>query len=541
MLMPHDKPAPPPAPPRRAGRLWFPEAARRDLAGRRVVVVGGGVGGLAAAIRLAARGAGVTLLEQGPRVGGKLNRRVMPHPGRPHEHFTFDTGPSLLTLPLVFAELFEAAGEDVRDWLTIERLDPVARYVWPDGQAFELRRDPEAMAEQVRQIAPGDVDGWRGLMARGRKIWELAGEDFLGHAPEQLLRRRGSPMDGLRMASVPFRIGMFRRYSKVIDAHVRHRRLREVLYQYATYSGASPFTAPGTLAVIPYVEVGLGGFYVRGGMYALAEALAGLAARLGVEVRTGARVHQIDVRGGRVHGVVTDAGVEAADAVVVNADTVTAYRKLIAPADRPHMTDAKLAKLDPGGSGMVLLLGVEGRYPQLAHHTKFMPDDYAADLRAMFETRSVPTDPCIYVCASSRSDPSQAPDGCENLFVLASAPALWGGGERVDWDAEAGPYRDRLVARLERFGLSDLNERVVAEDHFHPRLLESTYDAHAGSIYGVGGTSRRQAFLRPPNRDPKIAGLFFAGGATHPGGGLPLVALSGKIACELCADSLAGR
>jgi phytoene desaturase len=185
---------------------------------------------------------------------------------------------------------------------------------------------------------------------------------------------------------------------------------------------------------------------------------------------------------------------------------------------------------------MVLLLGVEGTYPQLAHHTKFMPADYASDLRAMFETHTVPSDPCIYVCAATRTDPTQAPDGCENLFVLASAPALDG---KIDWNVEGPRYRDQLVATLERRGLTDLSKRIVVERRITPADLKSLYNANAGTIYGLGSNSRRAAFLRPPNRDRDVRGLYFCGGATHPGGGLPLVALSGKIVSELVMEDLA--
>jgi phytoene desaturase len=163
-----------------------------------------------------------------------------------------------------------------------------------------------------------------------------------------------------------------------------------------------------------------------------------------------------------------------------------------------------------------------------------MPGDYKSDLSAMFETHTVPTDPCIYVCASTRTDSTQAPDGCENLFILASAPAIDG---KLDWSVEGPRYRNQLIHTLEhRWGLTDLSKRIVAERHFTPADLQSTYNANAGSIYGIGSNSRRSAFLRPPNRDRDIKGMYFAGGATHPGGGLPLVALSGKIVSELVME-----
>jgi phytoene desaturase len=334
---------------------------------------------------------------------------------------------------------------------------------------------------------------------------------------------------------------MFSKFATLVDRHVTSPRLREVLYQYATYAGASPFKAPATLAVIPHAEMNFGGWYPRGGMYGIAEALERVARKLGVEIRTGCAVERVLIEKGsakpQAAGVKLATGEEIrADAVICNSDVVYTYRDLIDPAHRRKYTDATLDKLEPGGSGMVLLLGVEGTYPQLAHHSKFMPDDYASDLRAMFDTRTVPDDPCIYVCASTRTDETQAPAGCENLFVLAGAPPLDG---IIDWSVEGPRYRDQLVGALEhKWGLTGLSKRVVVERRITPADLKSLYNANAGSIYGIGSNSRRAAFLRPPNRDRDVRGLYFCGGATHPGGGLPLVALSGKIVSELVADDL---
>ncbi len=521
-----------------------PAAARQAVhrvPGRSAAIVGGGVGGLAAAIRLAAAGWSVTLLEKNARIGGKLNRRVLPSPAG---DFTFDTGPSLLTLPFVFEDLFKAGGTTLANRLDLVRLDPVSRFDWPDGDTLALHRDKTDTLASVRKLAPEDVDGFKRFLDRGRRIWELAGELFLTQSPEQIMARKLSPRQGLAMLTVPLRIGMFGTYAKLVDRHVRHPKLRAVLYQYATYSGASPWKAPATLAVIPFAETHFGGWYVKGGMYRLAEELQRLAVENGATIRTDAPVATINVEHGRTTGVTLASGETLdADAVICNGDVISSLRSLVAPADRPRWPDARLDALDPGGSGMVLLLAVRDGLPTLTHHTKCMPLDYLApggDLKSMFETQTVPLEPCVYVCCTSRTDPTQAPPGCENLFVLVSAPPLAGRGASIDWDVEGPAYRDRVIRLLEtKFGLTDLSQRIVAEDRWTPRDLRDRYCANAGSIYGVGSNSRMQAFLRPPNRDKSIANLYYAGGATHPGGGLPLVALSGKIASELATGDSA--
>lgn len=516
--------------------------------GKRVVVVGGGVGGLSAAVRLAHAGASVTVVEKNERVGGKLHLWDVEHPGRPGERFRFDTGPSLITLPQVFEQLFEAVGERMANHLRLVRLDPIQKYVWADGTVLEARADLAVMEREVARLSPGDVAGWRAFFERGRRIWDLSAEMFLWHAPEQLLKKKDEPFNArkaMSMLTIPLRIGMFGRFSSVVQKHVKHPKLREVLYQYATYSGASPFLAPATLAVIPYAEFAFGGWYIDGGLYRLAEVLERLIRERGGMIRTGLAASEVlieaEARGtrrasGRVRGVrLADGSELPADAVVMNADVVYAYEKLVPARWRRRYRDDVLRRLEPGGSGMVLLLGVDGRYEQLAHHTKFMPADYASDLRAMFETKTVPDDPCIYVCCSTKTDASQAPTGCENLFVLCSAPALEGHGP--DWATEGPRYRDQVVRTLEhRFGLTDLSRRIVVEKRYTPVDLQRVYNANAGAIYGIGSNSRRTAFLRPPNRDRDVRGLYFAGGATHPGGGLPLVTLSGKIAAEMVGE-----
>jgi phytoene desaturase len=504
---------------------------------KRILIVGAGIGGLAAAVRLAPRFE-VTLLEKNARLGGKLNLWEVAHPARPHDRcFRFDTGPSLLTMPFVFMDLFAAAGEDVRDHLTIRRLDPVARYNWQDGAKLELKAGEQALREEIARFSPADARAWDALMQQGRRIWDLS-ESFLSNALEQM--SAAGAVEGLKMLSVPFRIGMFRRYASAINRRISSARLRDVLYQYATYAGASPFRTPATMAVIPWVEHYFGAWHIDGGMYRLAEALQALAEKRGVEIVTGAEVAQIlvDRPASAAVGVRLSDGTERrGDAVIVNADVVHTYRRLIDPKDRPHYPDEKLDAFEPGCSALILMLGVNGTYPQLVHHNKFMPDDYRAELDATFVHHTIPDDPCLYVGAPARTDPSLAPQECEMLLVQASAPSLHGAA--IDWNVETPRYRDRIVQRLEqRWGLSDLSRRIVVEKAMSPLDLKNRYNANAGSIYGIASNALRTAFLRPPNRDARIKRLYFAGGAAHPGGGLPLVALSGKIAAELAAADL---
>lgn len=502
----------------------------------RITIIGGGLGGLSAAVRVARTGTAVTLVEKNERLGGKLNLWQVPHPRRSNDRpFRFDTGPSMLMLPLVFADLFESAGQDVRDHLSIRRLDPISRVRLSDGAMFEITSDRTRFLEQIRAISPSDVDGVQRLLRHSRKIWDLAGESFLMQPPQWALFGQNGfdPLGSLRALSLPFRIGLFRKFNDVVDRYIRDPRLRHVFYQYATYTGTSPFLAPGTFAVIPHIEIDQGAWHIQGGMYRLAEEIMELCRKMSVDVRlnTAATRIVVDDQRPRVTGITLSTGQTIpSDAVICNADVRWTYEHLIDPDDRPHYPQDKLQDLEPGGSGFVLLLGIEGTYPQLAHHNKFLPTDYSVELRQVFEEKKLPDDPSIYICCATRSDPTLAPDDCENLFVYCAAPPLDGS---IDWRRMSKVYRDRIVQLLEsRCGLTGLSQRIVVEKTISPQDLADRYNAHAGAIYGLGNHTLLQALMRPPNRDRHLAGLFFAGNTTHPGGGLPLVTLSGKIAAN---------
>ena len=484
-----------------------------------VVVIGAGLGGLAAAIRLAARGVRVRVLEKNATPGGKVNL----HRGG---GYAFDTGASLLTMRHVVADLFESAGRRLEDYLDLEPLDPICRYRWPDGTTLDASTDLARTADEIRRIAPQDVDAFRRFLDDARRKYEVAERTFLAHSLNdlpKLLRPRYA-----RDLAV---ISSWRTLAAHVRTYFRSPHLRQLFNRFATYNGSSPFRTPATFALIPYVEFGLGAWYVRGGMYALPSALARLATELGVEIRTDAAVDEILISGGRVRGVrLTDGEEQLCDAVVANSDAVETYRRLISPQHRRRFNDRRLARLEPSCSGFVLLVGTARRYASLAHHNIFFSRDYEAEFRALFDDLRPAADPTIYVCATSRTDPTQAPDGHENLFILVNAPAT---SEHTAWANEAESYRDLILEKLESYGLENLRAAADYEHRITPEDFREVYGAHRGAIYGISSNKLTSAFLRPPNKSREVAGLYFAGGATHPGGGIPLVLLSGKMAAEL--------
>lgn len=480
---------------------------------KKIIIIGAGLGGLSAACRLAHAGHDVTVVERAGTVGGKVN--FVGDGG-----YKFDTGASLLTMRDVIAGLFEDCGRSVDDYLDIVPLEPICRYFWSDGTRFDASQDIAETERGIAAIEPRDVDGFRRYLADSREKYDVSMRTFLASSLNDFPRvvRTANFSDLFKLSAI-----------RSLDAHnakfFKSPKLRQLFNRFATYNGSSPYSTPATFALIPYVEFGLGAWYVRGGMYEIPKALARLATELGVVFRLSTDVERIAVENGRACGVVVGEETIAADIVVSNADAIETYRSLL-PVK-------KFQSREPSCSGFVLLLGTNRRYEQLAHHNIFFSDDYKAEFDAIFRDRVPSKNPTIYVCATSRTDDTQAPRGHENLFVLINAPYLT---ENIDWEKEKRAYRDLIVAKLEALGLDGLGDAIDFEEIITPRDFELKYRANKGSIYGISSNGIFSAFMRVPNKSREIDGLYFVGGATHPGGGIPLVLLSGKMAAEMIAE-----
>ena len=484
-------------------------ASRTDRAS--VIVVGAGVGGLAAAVRLAARGHRVTVLEKLERPGGKLN--LIEDAG-----YRFDTGPSLVTLPWVFEDLFRAAGSRLEDHLELRRLEPVCRYFYADGSGFDASADLPTMMRNLEAFSPGAGEDFMAFYGHAARAWRGARKPVLESSINSPLDfvKDGVPWTDLgALIPWPTLHGLARRYFK-------DERLHQFVGRYATYTGSSPYRAPGTLSSVLYSEFAFGAWYIMGGLYRLAEALAGLAEALGVRFEYGAAVTGITRTGDRASGVTLEGSRELqADAVVCNADAAHLYSQLL-----PAALDPRRGQPEPSLSGFVMLLGVAGQTPGLEHHNILFSDDYPLEFQRIFASQVGAENPTIYACVSSKTDPSQAPPDGENWFVLVNAPPTG----RVDWPREAANYAALILERLARRGF-DLRDRIRVQHLLTPADLETRYNTWRGGIYGSSSNTVSAAFMRPKNRSP-VKGLYLASGSAHPGGGLPLVALSGKLAAD---------
>jgi phytoene desaturase len=496
----------------------------------KVVVVGAGMGGLAVAARLRAQRHEVTVLEQADTIGGKLGWFA-------RDGFGFDTGPSLLTLPAVYRDLFLKTGEALERSIELVPVDPVFRYRFDDGTELDLPNASQGrlIAALDGALGPGSGAQWAELMERAGRIWDVTRGPFLE-----------SPLDGSRtLLRLSRRVGdlttvaPWKTLRGLGRQYLSDPRLRVLLDRYATYAGSDPRRAPAALVTIPYVEQSFGAWYVRGGLRRLGEALHQRVLDVGVTLRTGTRVEQVLVEGGRVGGVELAGGHRlAADVVVSDVDAAQLYGRLVAGplADQAHR---RLARATPSLSGFVVLLALRGRTPGLRHHTVLFGSDYDAEFDAVFGTgrragRPCPVaDPTIYV--SAPDDPALRPDDDhESWFVLVNAPrhAVDDAATGIDWEAPglASGYADRLLDLMAERGL-DVRDRVMWRELRTPADLERATGSVGGSIYGSSSNGTRAAFLRPANRSP-VDGLFLVGGSAHPGGGLPLVGLSAAIVAE---------
>jgi phytoene desaturase len=464
----------------------------------RIVVIGAGVGGLTAAIRLATAGHSVVVHERSGVAGGKLG-------GYERDGFRFDTGPSLLTLPQVFDDLPEPVA-----------LDPVVRHVFPDGTVLDSSSTHDVFLERIETaLGPDAAADWNRFWHRAARIWHASWRSVLREpvTPASLIGLSWRLGDLAAIAPGRTLRGLGRTY-------LRDPRLRMLLDRYATYTGTDPRRAPAALAAVPYAELAFGGWYLLGGLGTLGAALVERCARLGVQIVLNSPVTAIDTQDGRVRGVRAGGSPVPADVVVSNVDALTVYRDLLpTPSRLARLTDRSLA-------GFVLLLGVRGETPSLAHHTVFFPPYYDDEFDAIFGSAArrarLASDPTIFVTRAN--DPAVHPPGSEAWFILVNAPRHGTGWTAVDWRRPtlADAYAEHILDVLARRGL-DVRDRLHFRETRTPADLADATAAPGGTIYGTAG-----GLLRPVNRGP-VDGLYLVGGSVHPGGGLPMVTLSARL------------
>jgi phytoene desaturase len=470
---------------------------------KRAVVVGAGVGGLVAAGLLAARGWSVTVLEALDRPGGKAG--LVELDGVP-----FDTGPSVLTMPEVFEDVLRALGREPASLVRWRRSTPAFRYLWPDGVRLDVHDEPErTLASVGAALGPGPEAELAAFLGYTRRIWEAAGPRFV---------RGPAPTFGSVLSPAAWRdllaIDPLRTMAGGISAHVREPHLRDLLLRYATYNGSDPRRAPATLNCIAWVELGLGGWGVEGGIGALVRALVVAAEGAGVELRCGTPARGLARSHGRVVGVETDGGTVPADAVVANLEAGVALGWAGRRAEPPTSTS---------GWNAIVATPVADRVA----HTVVFPERYLGEFEDLFDRGRPPEDPTVYACAPRLAHAHPGlPDGREGVFLMANTPS-------VDGPIPTEALRERVLARARAAGVVSADATVRWERT--PHDLAVRFPGSRGALYGAASNDATAAFRRPANRSG-VPGLYLATGSAHPGGGLPLVALSGRAAAAAIVE-----
>ncbi len=483
----------------------------------RIVVIGAGIGGLVAGQRLAMAGFAVTIVERAESPGGKMRELAV-------GSSRLDTGPTVLTMRQVFDELFDDAGASLADHVTLDRLDVLARHAWPGGATLDLHADAGRSAEAIAAFAgPAAAAGYRRFGADARRMVETLDRTFMRASRPgmlDLVRRCGwQGLPGL-LAIAPHRT----LWSKLGD-YFADPRLRQLFGRYATYCGSSPFAAPATLMLIAAVEQA-GVWSVRGGMQRLAEALADLSSRSGAALRYGATVTAIEAGAGRVRAVTLASGEKLeADAVVLNADIGAAAAGLFGKAARTAVPALRRGSRSLSAVTFALLGRPLGLEPD--RHNVFFSDDYEAEFRAIFRERRVPSEPTVYLCAADRPANGPAMESAERLFLLINAPA---DGDVHDYDSTEIAACERRTREL----LDRCNVRIATAEPARattPSDFERLFPGTGGALYGAASHGWRASFTRPGSSS-RLRGLYLAGGSVHPGAGVPMVALSGRLVAD---------
>lgn len=497
--------------------------AHRD-ARLRAVVIGSGFGGLAAAIRLGARGYRVTVLEQLDAPGGRayVHRQ---------DGFTFDAGPTIVTAPFLFEELWTLCGRRMSDDVTLRAMDPFYRVRFDDGENFDYSADRDAMIAQIARFSPGDVEGYRRYMRESEAIFRV-GFEKLGHVPF------GSPLDMLRILPELLRLHGHRSVYGLVSRYISDERLRTLLSFHPLLIGGSPFRATAVYCLIAFLEQHWGVQFAMGGTGRLVSGLVGLIEGQGGEVRCNARVSRILVEKGAVCGVQLATGeVISAPVIVSNADSASTYRDLLPPdLKRRRWTDRRIARSSSSMGLFVWYFGTKRRYEDVQHHTIMLGPRYRGLLDDIFRRKVLAEDFSLYLHRPTFTDPSLAPPGHDAFYVLSPVPNLEGG---QDWSTCAEPYRRAIEAHLSRTLLPGLAGEIVTSRVTTPQDFQDRLLSFRGAGFGLEPILTQSAWFRPHNRSEEVENLFIVGAGTHPGAGLPGVLSSARILDAVVPDAAA--
>jgi phytoene desaturase len=483
---------------------------------KRVIIIGAGIAGIAAAIRLKSQGHSVSVYEANAYPGGKLTAFSK-------KGYRFDMGPSLFTMPQFVEQLFETAKKPIAAYFEYKKKDVVCNYFYEDGTTFSAAADVNQFAKNASETFDVSEATILSYFERSKKKYDLTASLFL----EKSLHKTATYLNADTLKAI-FNVNSLDISTTLADYNskvFKDERLVQFYNRFATYNGSSPYQTPGIMSMIPHLEQYFGTYFPKGGMHQISMSLFQLAKDCGIDFQFNTKVDKIITEDKKVIGIQLDDNTVAADIVVSNSDVVPTYRSLL----RDHRAPEKILQQPRSSSALIFYWGITKEFPQLDLHNIFFSEDYKVEFDAIFSKKEVHEDPTVYINISSKEEPNDAPRGHENWFTMVNVPSNTG----QDWDEIISRTRQNIIDKLSRLLKEDISKLIAFETVLDPRGIEANTQSYQGALYGASSNNKYAAFLRHSNFKSDIANLYFCGGSVHPGGGIPLCLLSGKIVADL--------
>ncbi|WP_339874884.1 1-hydroxycarotenoid 3,4-desaturase CrtD [uncultured Algoriphagus sp.] len=483
---------------------------------KKAIIIGSGIAGIAASIRLAIKGYHVEVFEANAYPGGKLSEIEI-------EGYRFDAGPSLFTLPEQVDELFRLAGKRPEDYFVYEKLDVTCQYFWEDGTNLKAYADLDQFAEEVQSNLGEPASSIRDALRQSAFIYDSLAPLFMNRSLHKM--DTWTNPQALKSYLKMGKLGIFSSMNEANRKQFSHPKLVQLFNRYATYNGSNPFETPATLNIIPHLEFNIGAFFPKKGMHDITQSLFKLSEELGVGYHFGDKVEKVLVENGEAIGIKVNGENRIADLVVNNMDMVNAYKTILKDQRQPKL----LLKQPKSSSALIFYWGIKRDFPELDLHNIFFSDNYPLEFEHIFKRWTIYDDPTIYVNITSTHKSDDAPEGCMNWFTMINVPNNQG----QDWDKMIAEAKRNIIHKLNRILKTDVESLIEVEEILDPRTIESKTSSAQGALYGNSSNNKFAAFLRHANYSSSIKNLYFCGGSVHPGGGIPLCLLSAKIMSEM--------